>query len=129
MSNYSRWLNWKDLEHSSSSPSYSKISENYCPCLYLSIGQVCWLYKLWFKRYIHKCIQSHLLIFIMMSQIWQIVWSFKRQVWISWEQDINFQGNKKIVNMCLRWHILRSYCFVVEVAFKGCIFLHWTGYL
>ena len=23
-----------------------------------------------------------------------------------------------LVNLCLRWHILRSYCFVVEVTFK-----------
>ena len=22
--------------------------------------------------------------------------------------------NKTILNLCLRWHILRSYCFVVE---------------
>ena len=37
---------------------------------------------------------------------------------ISWEQNIIFLRNQKILNLCLRWHILRSYCFVAEVAFK-----------
>ena len=32
--------------------------------------------------------------------------------WISWER------NKKILNLCFRWHILRSYRFLVEVTFK-----------
>ena len=36
-----------------------KIPENYCPCLYLSIGQVWWLNELWFKRYTQKCTLSH----------------------------------------------------------------------
>ena len=33
----------------------------------------------------------------------------------------NFSTNKKILNLCFRWHILhilRSYCFVVEVTFN-----------
>ena len=38
--------------------------------------------------------------------------------WISWERNIIFLWNKKILNLCLRWHILRSYCFVAEVTFK-----------
>ena len=29
--------------------------------------------------------------------------------------NIIFLWNKKILNLCLRWQILRSYCFVVEV--------------
>ena len=29
-----------------------------------------------------------------------------------------FLRNKKICNLCFRWHILRSYRFVVEVTFK-----------
>ena len=40
------------------------------------------------------------------------------KTWISWEQNITFLQNKKILNLCLRWHILRSYCFLVEVTFK-----------
>ena len=30
-----------------------------------------------------------------------------------------FLRNKKILNLCLRWHILRSYCFLAEVTFKS----------
>ena len=37
---------------------------------------------------------------------------------ITWEWNITFLRNKKILNLCLRWHILRSYCFVAEVTFK-----------
>ena len=40
------------------------------------------------------------------------------KTWISWERNIIFLRNKKILNLCFRWHILRSYCFVVEVTFK-----------
>ena len=47
-----------------------KISENYCPCLYLSTDQVWLLNELWFNRYIQKSTMSHVLIFIMTSQIW-----------------------------------------------------------
>ena len=38
--------------------------------LYLSNGQVWWLNELWFKRYIQKCMLSHVLKLIMTSQIW-----------------------------------------------------------
>ena len=38
--------------------------------------------------------------------------------WISWEWSNTFLRNKKTLNLCLRWHILRSYYFVVEVNFK-----------
>ena len=34
------------------------------------------------------------------------------------ERNIIFLGNKKILNLCFRWHILRSYPFVAEVTFK-----------
>ena len=37
---------------------------------------------------------------------------------LSWEQNIIFLQNKKILNLCFRWHILRSYCSVVEVTFN-----------
>ena len=42
------------------------------------------------------------------------------KTWISWEWNIIFLQNKKILNLCLRWHILRSYHFVAEVTLKGC---------
>ena len=96
-----------------------KITENYCPCLYLSVGQVWWLHELWFKRYIQKCT------FVSCNNIHH---DFTDSVnhgmvkiaktWISWEWNTIFVLNKKILNLSLRWHILRSYCFVAEVTFK-----------
>ena len=40
------------------------------------------------------------------------------KTWISWERNITFLRNKKILNLCFRWQILRSYRFVAEVTFK-----------
>ena len=38
---------------------------------------------------------------------------------ISWERNIIFLRNKKILSLCPRWQILRSYRFVAEVTFKS----------
>ena len=40
------------------------------------------------------------------------------KTWVSSEQNIIFLRNKKILNLCFRWHILRSYHFVAEVTFN-----------
>ena len=40
------------------------------------------------------------------------------KTWISWEPNIIFLQNKKILNLWFRLHILRSYCFVADVIFK-----------
>ena len=40
------------------------------------------------------------------------------KTWIFWERSITFPQHKKILNLCFRYHILRSNCFVVEVTFK-----------
>ena len=40
------------------------------------------------------------------------------KTWISWERNIIFLQNKKVLNLCLRWHILKNYRFVAEVTFK-----------
>ena len=37
---------------------------------------------------------------------------------ITWERNITFLRNKKIINLCFRWHILTSYDLVVEVTFN-----------
>ena len=37
---------------------------------------------------------------------------------ITWERNITFLRNKKILNLCFRWHILTSYDLVVEVTFN-----------
>ena len=41
------------------------------------------------------------------------------KTWISWERNITFLQNKNILNLYLRWYILRSYCFVSEVTFNN----------
>ena len=38
--------------------------------------------------------------------------------WISEERNITFLQNKEILNLWRRWHIWRSYHFVVEIAFN-----------
>ena len=40
------------------------------------------------------------------------------KTWITWERNIIFLRNKKILNLLFRWHILSSYRFVAEVTFK-----------
>ena len=42
--------------------------------------------------------------------------------WISWKLKLFFLRNKKILNLCLRWHIFRCYRFLAEETFKykGC---------
>ena len=40
------------------------------------------------------------------------------KTWISWEWNITFLQNKRILNLCFRQRILRSYCFVAEVTVK-----------
>ena len=41
-----------------------------------------------------------------------------KKTWISWEWNIIFLQNKKVLNLCFRWHISRSYSFVAQVTFK-----------
>ena len=40
------------------------------------------------------------------------------RTWISWKRNIILLWNKKLLNLCLRWHILRKYRFLAEVTFK-----------
>ena len=48
------------------------------------------------------------------------------KTWISWVGNAPLLQNKNILNLRLRWHILRSYCFGIEVTFKS-IFTNFTG--
>ena len=43
------------------------------------------------------------------------------KTWISRELNITFLWSKNILNLCLRCRVLRSYHFVAEVTFKGCV--------
>ena len=50
------------------------------------------------------------------------------KTWISWERNITFLWNKKIIILCIRLHILRTYCFVVEVTLTFSL-MDWAIYL
>ena len=91
------------------------------PCLHLSIGQVWWLHELWFKIVIYSkmylvsytnthCDNTDSVKHGMVKNI---------ETWISWEQNIIFLQYKKILQLCLTWHILRNYHLVAEVTFKS----------
>ena len=96
-----------------------KISENYWPCLHLSTGQVWWLTELWFKRCNSKFHPvSCTNIYYDVRDILYHGMITNTKAWMSWERNITFLRNKKILNLGLRRHILRSYCFVAEVIFK-----------
>ena len=63
VSSWSRLLNWKKTWNLASVLQIvQKIPENYCPCFYLSIGQVWLFHELWLKRYVQKCALSRVLI-------------------------------------------------------------------
>ena len=51
------------------------------------------------------------------------------KTWISWERNTIFLRNKKILNLCLRWHILRSYRFVAKVTLRIPTFLEHVWWL
>ena len=103
MNNWSRLVNSKrDLGYLASVLQIvQNIAENCYPCLYLSIGQVCRLNDV-------TDLVNH-----------GIVKNIK--TWISWERDITFLRDIKIFNLCVRWHILRSYRFVTEKTFKSLV--------
>ena len=96
-------------------PSLPNRSRNFRKILSLLISINWWVNQLWFKRYIQKytvsCTNTHHYVTDLVNH--GMVKNTK--AWISWERNITFLWNKKILNLCLRWHILRSYCFVVKV--------------
>ena len=94
-----------------------KIPENYCTCLYLSIDQVWWLVvqKIYWKMHPVSCTNTHHDVIDLKNH--GMVKNTK--TWISWERNKIFLQNKKILNLCFRWHILRSYHLVAEVTFKS----------
>ena len=103
---------------------FQKILENYCPWLYLLIGQVWWLNELWFRRYIQRWALSHVIILIMVTRLVNHGMVENTKNLISWEWNIAFLRNKKILNLFFRWHILESYRSVAEVTFNCFSFLN-----
>ena len=108
-----------------------------------------WLNELWFKRYIQKCTLPHVIKMHPVSCNKKCTLSHhgvtdlvnhgmvkNTKTYIYWERNITFLQNKKILNLWLRGHRLRSYRFVAEVTFNmiwpvrswRLTFLFGTGY-
>ena len=91
------WIE-KDLELSPNLQIGQKIPENCCLCLYLSVDQVSWLNELSFKRYIKKYILPHSNTDHDVTDLGNHGIVKNTRTWISWEWNINFRRNKKILS-------------------------------
>ena len=119
MSNWAKLLNWKGPGPSPSPPNCSK---GYCKLLPLLISTswpsliTSWvvIQKIYLKMYFVSCTNTHRDVTDSLNH--GMVKNTK--TWISSERSIIFLRNKKILNLCLRRHILRSYYFAAEVTFK-----------
>ena len=95
------------------------IPENFCSCLHLSIGQVWWpSSKDIFKMHSVLCTNTYHDV----SNLVNHGMVKNTKTWISWKQNIIFLRNKKILDLCLRWHILRSYLCLEELTFNGNVY-------
>ena len=72
------------------------------------------LQKIYSKMYLVSCTNSHHDVTDLVNQ--EMVENTK--TWISWKRIITFLVNEKLLNLCHRWHILRSYRFGAELTFK-----------
>ena len=119
LSNWSRLLNWKELELSPSPPNCLKDSWELLPFL-ISISWTSLLtqwvvaQKIYSKMHPVSCTNTHHDI----TDLVNLGIAKITKTWIPWEWNITFPKNKKVLNQCLRWHILRSYHFEAEVTFK-----------
>ena len=106
-----------------------KIPENYCSCSHLSIGHVLRLIELLLKIYSKISSISCTNIYHDATDLVNQGMVKNTKAWISWERNITFLQNKKFCNLCLRWHILRSYHFVAEVNFNNSWFtFHYSSW-
>ena len=112
MNNWSRLLNWKGLELSTNHSNHSNDSRKILTFLSINwtslVGYWVVVQKIYSKMHPVSCTNTH-------HDATDLV--------ISQERNIAFLWNKKIIDLCLRWHILRSYCVVAEVT------LRWKMYL
>ena len=70
--------------------------------------------KIYLKMYLVSCTNTHHDITVLVNH-----GKIKNaKTCVSWEWNIIFLWIKKILDLCHRWHILRSYHFVAEVAFN-----------
>ena len=103
-------------------PSLPYYSKDYWKLLYLLIS-VNWsslvtswfvVQKIYSKMHHVSCTNTHPDVTDLVNH--EMVKNTK--TWISWERNIIFLRNKKFLNLCFRWQILRKYCFVAEVTFN-----------
>ena len=118
-SNWGRLLNWKGPEPSPSPLNCSK----YCWKLLSFLISISWpslltswvvVQEIYSKMYLASCTNTHREVTDSVNH--GMVKNTK--TWISWERNLIFLQNKKVLNLCLRWHILRSCRFVAEVTFN-----------
>ena len=69
--------------------------------------------KIYSKMHLFSCTNTHDVTDLINHEMVK-----NTKTWISPEQNIIFLRNKRILNLCFRWHILRSYRFVAEVTFQ-----------
>ena len=109
----------KDMELSPSPPNCSNGSWILLP-LFISINWpnllTLWVevQKIYSKMHPISCANAHHDVTDLVNQ--GMVKNTK--TWISCKRNITFLRSKKILNLCLKWHIFRSYRFVVEVTFN-----------
>ena len=109
------------------SPSPPNCSKDYWEVLLLLISinwpslATSWVVaqKIYSKIYLVSCTKTHCDVAGSVNH--GIVKNIKTRT--SQEWNIIFLLNKKILNLCVRWHILRSYHFVAEVTFKNIIYI------
>ena len=110
----------KGLELSPSTPKCSRVLK------IIALAYICQLAKfddlmreLLFKRYIQKCTVLRTNTHPDVTDLINHGMVKNTRTYISWEPNITFQRNKKILNLCLRWYILRSYRFAFYHAFSS----------
>ena len=108
----------KDLAPSPSPPNYLKDYWKLLPLL-ISISWpslvTSWVMvqKIYSKMYLVSCTNTHRDVTGSVNH----GMAKNTKTWICWERNIIFLRNEKVLNLCLRWHILKSYRFVEEVTF------------
>ena len=115
LSNWGRLLNWKG----SGTPNCLKSSwYSYISIKWSSVANVAYLWVLVQKIYSKMQPVSCTNTLHDVTDLLNHGMVKNTRTGISWEQNITFLRNKKILNLCLKWHILKSYRFVAEVTFS-----------
>ena len=119
LSNWSRLLNWKGPGTKlQSSKSLKGFQKNIAVAYTQKLTTFGWLMscdsKDIFKNVPASCDNTHHDVTDLVNH--EMIKNTK--TWISCERNKAFLWNKKILNLCLRCHILRSYRFVPEVPFN-----------